>query len=309
MSIKFLPPFGVLFCFLSFVLFSSHLNCKSYLANESNLRIESDTSLQISTSQFYKFVLVDDSEIIGRLDSTKNDIHYVSTQTGIVIPIPKDKIKKIVKLRGEFIEGKFWRYDPNRTRLLFAPNGRALEGGEGYFSVYQIFFPMVTYGVTNFLALSGGVSLFPGLEKQLVYGNIKVVPYQAEKFSIAVGGFITTGFEEFTGGILYSCATYGTNNNSITVGVGLPYEEWKTGKSPIILLGGDVRISNSLKFITENWIVTSSYKEFVFSAGIRWFEERLSADFGFVSTLELIKSSSGLPAIPWIGFAYNFKLK
>lgn len=56
------------------------------------------------------------------------------------------------------------------------------------------------------------------------------------------------------------------------------------------MLGGELRISNSIKFIL--------------SLGIRFFSENLAADLGFV--LPAGSRIKGFPFIPWVGFTYNF---
>ena len=66
--------------------------------------------------------------------------------------------------------------DPNYSRLLFAPTGRPLAKGDGYFSDYELVFPGVAYGLTDNLSLAGGVSVIPGLGlgEQLFYVSPKL---------------------------------------------------------------------------------------------------------------------------------------
>lgn len=159
---------------------------------------------------------------------------------------------------------------------------------------------MVAVGVTDFVSLAGGMSLLPGVSTQMFYGNLRVIPYNTEKFGLSFGGFIM-GIEDFNGGIFYSSGTYGDNNNALTLGFGLPYSDDSFGDSFIILLGGEVRASNSVKLITENWIFSDVA---LITFGIRFFGDNLSADFGLMTTTET--DFSGFPFVPWLGFAYNF---
>jgi hypothetical protein len=39
--------------------------------------------------------------------------------------------------------------DPNYSRLLFAPTGRPLKKGDGYFSDYEVLFPGLAVGLTD----------------------------------------------------------------------------------------------------------------------------------------------------------------
>jgi hypothetical protein len=53
--------------------------------------------------------------------------------------------------------------DPNDSRLMFAPTGRPLGKGNGYFSDHYVVFPGLTVGLTKNLSLAGGVSVIPAL--------------------------------------------------------------------------------------------------------------------------------------------------
>lgn len=294
-----------LFIFMFLVIYGSANSLASYPSNNNHKQVvEADTSVVQQSSQYVRFILTDGTTIIAKIDSIKNETYFVRTPADISMTIPLSKIKDIQKLRGEVVGGEYRRFDPNRTRLLFAPTARALDAGEGYFSAYEIFFPMLTLGITNFMAISAGVSLFPGATNQVVYGNLKIVPFQSNEFSFACGA-LAVSIEEFNGGIVYGCGTYGSNNHSLTFGIGFPYAKWKTSRNPIILLGGDIRVGNSIKFVTENWIFTASEGEVLFSLGLRLFGDNLAADFGLFSISEMFKEG-GFPFSPWLGFAYNF---
>ena len=54
---------------------------------------------------------------------------------------------------------------------MFAPSGRPLRKGDGYFSDHYVIFPGFAYGVTDNLSVSGGVSIVPGLglDEQVLY--------------------------------------------------------------------------------------------------------------------------------------------
>src|SRR5436190_4693204 len=54
--------------------------------------------------------------------------------------------------------------DVSSSRLLLWPTGRPLSKGEGYFSDQMLVLPSVTYGVTDHLSMSAGVTTVPGLD-------------------------------------------------------------------------------------------------------------------------------------------------
>ncbi len=60
--------------------------------------------------------------------------------------LPRDRIKAIELLKGVIESGKYVRYDPNGTRLFFAPTVRSIGSRQGYVALYEIFFPFVSVG-------------------------------------------------------------------------------------------------------------------------------------------------------------------
>jgi hypothetical protein len=104
-------------------------------------------------------------------------------------------------------------------------------------------------------------------------------------------------------GIYYGVGTYGSTNVSITAGLGWGYYGSDVANKPVVLIGGEVRASNSIKFITENWFLPNSNVN-ILSFGVRFFGEKLAADLGFIYPVG--SGITGFPFIPWLGFAYNF---
>jgi hypothetical protein len=149
------------------------------------------------------------------------------------------------------------------------------------------------------------MSLFPGAENQLVYLAPKMTPLQAGDLSLAAGLLYinsTAGGNKGLG-IYYGVGTYGTANVSVTAGLGWGYYGSDVADKPIVLLGAEMRISNSVKFITENWFLPNSDVNLL-SFGIRFFGEKLAADLGLIHPAG--SGITGFPFFPWIGFAYNF---
>ena len=77
----------------------------------------------------------------------------------------------------------------------------------------------------------------------------------------------------------------------------------ETADNPALMVGGEIQVSNSVKFITENWKFPDA-EDLLVSFAIRFFGEHLAADFGLLTTTG--KVEIGFRFIPWIGFAYNF---
>ncbi len=252
-----------------------------------------------------KITLRDGSEIVGSIISEDSLVITFKTPTNISMVIPKNQIKFMEKLSGEMANGEYVRVDPNTTRLFFAPTGRTLPAGMGYFSDYELFFPFIGIGITDYITLAGGMSLAPGATEQLLYFAPKIRFIQLDNFD-ASGGVLyinSTSFSSDAVGIVYGVGTVKLPRADITGGIGWGFSKGDLSNKPIIMLGGEFSVSGSMKFITENWFPVGADVSII-SFGIRFYGERLAADLAFMRPLN--GWSSGFPFFPWVGFAYNF---
>jgi hypothetical protein len=266
-------------------------------ANQISLS-QTDSSIVTSIS------LTDGTELKGFIIAESDSAIDFRTISGIDMKIKRNLVEDISQSKGEIIQGQFQRYDPNRTRLFFGPTARTVEQGKGYFSAYEIFIPFLAVGVTDFIMLSGGVSLIPGAEEQLIYLGPKVRFLNLDNFSLA-GGIIYAHVEDVDFGVAYGVTTIGSERYSFSLGIGYGYEDWVFSDSPVFMLGAEIQASNSVKLLTENWIFPSS-ETGIISFGVRFFGDNLAADFGFFRPVGEDTDMEGWPFIPWIGFAYNW---
>ncbi len=247
--------------------------------------------------------LTDGSNIVGNIIEEDENTILIRTLSNLEIRVPKGNIAERNIIKGQIEEGEFWHGDPNQTRMFFAPTGKALKQGEGYFSVYEIFFPFIAVGVTDWFTLAGGMTLIPGAESQAFYIAPKFTPVQMPNFDASIGVIFLVVPESDDGvGIAYGVATYGTEKATLTLGLGFGFSGGDFADKPIIVIGGEVRVSKSVKLISENWLVLSGDVDLI-SFGVRFFGENLAADFGLITSTE---AGDGFPFFPWLGFAYNF---
>lgn len=281
--------------------------------------------------------LTDGTVLVGTIEGEDAAEVVLRTTGGATVTVATEQIRRRSAFEGRIQDGRVMRDDPNRSRLFFAPTARALGDGRGYFAAYEVFFPFVAYGVGD-ATLAGGVSLVPGSPVQIAYAAPKYTFYETEGAAVAVGGIINTpinfgrdddiDFGAF--GLLFGLGTLGSARQSVTGGVGFGFSlgggDATLSGHPVIMLGGEHQISGSVKLISENYVIT--YREgghltcnpttgactttpggldsiILFSGGVRFFGERLAADFALFSSPELI-GEGGFPFIPWIGFSYNF---
>ncbi|MBN1894242.1 hypothetical protein JW906_07090 [bacterium] len=221
-------------------------------------------------------------------------------------------------------QGKYWFPNPNATRLFFSPTGRMLEKGEKYFADYYVFFPAFNIGITDQISLGGGLSLIPGknMEDQIWYFTPKIGLSTGEKLNWAAGALIIRipDFDDDdelepedpdeedddiapgTVGLVYGVGTYGSPDASLTFGLGYGYAGNEIADKPLVLVGGEKRISRRLALVSENLIFPGVDKPLV-SYGCRFLGENLSIDLAFFS---LLGGEPGFPGMPYIDFMIKF---
>lgn len=248
----------------------------------------------------FEITLIDETKLIGIIGQVTAETVVLTTEAGLHIEVSDSMIDGV-----RWLEGRFLRRDPNQTRLFLAPTGRSLKVGKGYFADYILFFPTVAVGLTDFFALSGGVSMFPVAEEQVVYVAPKIGLVQSRDVHLAAGLLYLSVPDSDNLGVVYSVATIGSSTGGVTTGIGYGFEEDEWADSPMILIGGEIQVSDIAKLLTENWIFTSEDDFVMFSGGIRFFGESLAVDFGLITWNELL-SDGGFPFVPWIDFAVNW---
>ncbi len=264
---------------------------------------DDNLGLAIPDSTQIQILTVDDgSTFMGRIIEIGEEEIKFETKHGImtisVFEITDIKLVSDDQLK----EGKYWFPNPNSSRLFFAPTGRMLKQGEGYFADYFIFFPTITFGVTNNITLGGGFSILPGvdLDEQVLLFTPKVGVKTSKKMDLAIGALIVKLPESTSAGILYGVSTFGSLDNSITVGLGYGYFDDELADKPIVVLGGETRTSRNISLVTENWLVPEKDTP-ILSFGLRFFGEKLSADFALIFPLE-----DKVITFPYIDFVYKF---
>ena len=251
----------------------------------------------------------DGSTLIGRITEIAGDTIVFVTEYG-AMSIPANHIDKIREVPEEFVRnGTYWFPDPNSTRLFFAPTGRILKKGDWYFADYYIFFPSVNVGVSDRVSLGGGLSIFPSgsMKNQIYFFTPKVALKQSESVNISAGTLVIKMPDNFDEdvqliSVLYAVGTYGSHDRSVTLGLGYGLVDRKAAERPLVVLGGERRLTRRIALVTENWIVPGVDNALV-SLGLRFLGEGLSADLALVNT---IGKESIFPGVPYIDFVYNF---
>ena len=273
------------------------------------IRIADSTRVQVIR-------LRDGSSIVGRITEIGADTVKFVASSGTLSIARAD----IVELRevptSSMRSGAVWPPNPNATRLLFAPTGRMLEKGEGYFNDTYLFLLSVHGGLTSRFTLGGGLSVLPldDFTDNALFIMPKIGVIARPKFNLAVGalaGFVGAAFDDDNGidggdasfGVLYAVGTAGSTDASISFGTGLAYAGGEFADHPVAMLGAETRLSRRAAFITENYVIPNSEVSSVLSYGMRFFGEKLSADLAF---WWIPGENIKFPGIPYVAFSVKF---
>jgi hypothetical protein len=263
----------------------------------------------VSADSLYTIRLSDGSVLYGRVAEETADAVTLVTQSGATVRLRRDQIVSIELVRGRVVKGEVWGDDPHATRLFFGPTARAIPKGEGYFGVYELFFPFVSYGVTDRFTISAGTPIVPEVIGEIFYVAPKYEVLRTPTASAAVGVLALFATQELTGsaGLLYGVGTIGGADRALTVGATVPFiaaeGESDVGDQPAFMVGGESRISRRMKFITENYLFPSEGGYGLLSGGVRFFGERLSADFGIGAAFG---DGGNACCLPLVNFVYSF---
>jgi hypothetical protein len=244
--------------------------------------------------------LADGSVLVGRVEAVDADRIIVVTSGGTRVEVRRSQIRSIRAVRVRGTDGMVYREDPAGTRLFFAPTGRSLGAGEGYFGVYELFFPFVSVGVTDRFTVAAGTPIIPEAIGEFFYVAPKVTVVKTERVNLGAGAFV--GFADGeAGGIGFAVGTVGDRDNALTGGVGVGFGGGEVSQ-PILMLGGETRLGRQTKLLTENYLFPSE-NGVVISGGIRFFGEQLSADAGLAAG----SLDGGFACcLPLVNFVYTF---
>ena len=252
--------------------------------------------------------LADGSRLVGRIVAEDEGSVTVVTPDGLHAVLPRASIVSTTAAEG----GRRPSADPNYSRLMFAPTGRPLRKGDGYFSDYELLFPGVAYGITDNLSLAGGLSVIPGLgfDEQLLYVSPKLGFELGDRAAVAVGGLFAFlgdgGSPGDSARIGFVVGTFGGPRRSVTLGLGIGDTSDSQDAVPILMAGGTVPLSRRTALVGEAWLLLHDdfrWSEQPFGVAVRFFGETLSADVGMVLVGEMLEE--GFP-MPWLSVTYHF---
>ena len=245
--------------------------------------------------------LRDGSTIYGRLERLGTDSLVVIGSAGR-LAIARANIRDVrdagvAHARADG-SNEYWFPNSNTTRLLFAPTGRTLGRGEGYFADHDIVIGSIAVGVTDRLTIGGGTLIIPNSDFWFVTPKVGIV--RGDNFNLAVGALFG-GVGSETGGIGYVAATIGGTDRSLTAAVGNGFAGGTASQDQVFMLGGETRVSRRISLITENYFGTG-FDDALLSYGVRFLGEKFSVDLAFMNSAK----NGVFPGIPYVDFVWKW---
>lgn len=265
------------------------------------------------------------STLLGRLVADSGDTVRFQTSLGM-LAIPRRNVAELKAVKpSEVRDGEYWFPDPNRTRLFFAPTGRMLKPGEGYYSNTYLFLQQVAAGASDHVTLGGGLSLLPtnDMSQQVYYFTPEVGVYNTDAANVAIGSVLawvpTDNGKPF--GVLYGVASHGGPDGSVTGGLGYGFYGSEMSSRPVAMFGGARRVTQRLALISENYGMLYDSNESTCDItctdathrrigvlsmyGVRFMGEKLSVDLA-LANMATHDVSWIFPGVPYVAFAVKF---
>ncbi|HSM06019.1 MAG TPA: hypothetical protein VK858_15485 [Longimicrobiales bacterium] len=245
--------------------------------------------------------LRDGSTLYGRVLDTGPPV-VLRLRDGQVLRLEPASIRDVEALDGRVVNGEVWEADANPSRLFFAPTARTMPAGSGYFAVYELVVPFLSFSLTDRFMIAGGTPIVGGLDDRPFYVAPKFQLIRRERFQLATGAWIiATGDDEVDLlSLLFGIATWGSPDNAVTVGLGYGFEGSRVADNPALVAGFETRVSRRIKLVSENWYLPGDVG--LLSLGPRFMGSRLSADVG----LGWVLTDDENVLVPLVNFVFTW---
>jgi len=302
--------------------------CAFLLALAATVAASSVGSADDAPSAVVTITLKDGGTLVGTVVHEDEASLTLRTASGTELKLPREAVaSREARDAKDALRASSPLSDPNDSRLMFAPTGRPLGKGNGYFSDHYVLFPGFAYGLTKNISVAGGVSVIPalGISEQVFYVSASSAWKLNDTTSFALGGLYAGGpDDEIRGGAaLFGIATFGRSDRSLSLGMGWlatreeeytygprgefsTHGEWRIRDAPVLMVGGSLRVARNLSLVSESWLFLGTDfdpSQQPFGLSLRFFSGRISADVGVVLVAEVLEE--GFP-VPWLSFSYHF---
>jgi hypothetical protein len=259
----------------------------------------------VDSTRAVELRLTDSTTLTGRVIAEDLSTLTLVTGAGVRITVPTASLGGWRDAPGA--PPSVIRRDPSDSRLFLVHTARPVPPGKGYVLDYLVFFPVASVGVTERLSLTGGMSLLPFTPDQLLYVAPQFNVLDARSASLAAGVLYMriVGFIPASGyaGIAYGVTTVGGERSAATVLLGFPFASGGWERRPLVVIGGETRLSARVKLLAEGWTIPGT-DAVPLVGGLRLIGRRVSWDFGLFFLLGSQETGTGF--LPWVDFAYHW---
>lgn len=249
-----------------------------------------------ATDEVVQIILNDNSTVTGKILEVDSNTVKISSENGIFL-LRLIKIQEVKIINTDDFSSN-WYANPARNKLFITPSGRMLEPGSGYYQNTYIIFSTLSYGISEHFTVSGSISMIPslGIRNQFFSLGVKVGSNISKNISIS-GTASYYSIIDYSFGSIYTAGTYSKGRGDLTAGLGMSFTR-EGNSSPILILGGQLRVSEGFAVISENVIFSDNFEQglAIGSLGGRFIGKKIAADLGFFT-------GSGLDAfVPFASF-------
>jgi hypothetical protein len=262
--------------------------------------------------QTYSVETVGGTQFSGILRAASEEALTFETRELGTVTLQRTSMRQ---LTGQTVEQarRGFDYVGNSTHMFFAPTARNLHKGEGEVQVMEIVLAGINYGITDNISVGLLVPVIPYVGIPVIALTPKVSVPVSDKLRVGAGvlyGFTTgwglgSGDAGGSGGLGYGLVTYGTADTNVTLGLGYGFASGGIGRSPVGVIGANVRLSRLFTLVNETYLVNfDNNGGFGGLAGLRYATPRFSGSLGAVYYTS--RSDSGIyPAYLDVAFRFG----
>lgn len=260
---------------------------------------------------------MDYSSYLGTIDYSTDDSLSITTYEGETVQFAQSQVLVTYNFEGRIKRGRIQRKDPNASFYLFSPSAFTINNGNLYCRDFCLFYPSINYGIANIVSLQVGAFWYPGMDYENIpyVGNLKFTAFESDIASIAAGVSyihlpLTEGEDLYSTGYAYATLTFGNRYNHASFSAGWGYvqeeSEWHQLEKPIVVFAANLRILNSMSFMTENWIIPDKdIEDSLLSASLRFFGRQIALDIGAIFSVRSIQDN--IEPIPVVNITYHLR--
>ncbi len=295
--------------FLVFVALTCTSIGQAQIPTDNKALNKDSAKLEIADTSLYIIKTNDGNSIIGKILEENPRETTIKLQDNRVVILPSYIIVSRSKVSTEnMIKGRVFLPNPHPSRYFYTPTALPMKKDEIYIQSIYFLTAQVQYGITDnwSLGIATTLAAIP------MFISSKYSYKIMDKHHVAIGGQIgnLTYVEPNTYlGIGFGCYTYGNAESNITLAAGYSvysekgyftsgyypdgtggyitkYTDRRVSKySPAISISGSRRISNSLAFMGEFWVLPETNTVFGGPFLRMFFNKTATYDMGLVYIL------------------------